>query len=92
MSHLQAPVDVMTVFIRGKVKLRIPARTPSSESQQLTQRDQGLTKRIVDADCPGHSLFTLNGGEHLGGVLERNRSFTQGIADCEQVDEPVMPS
>lgn len=34
-----------------------------------------LTKGIVDADSPGHSLLTLNGGEYFSGVLESNRSF-----------------
>jgi hypothetical protein len=29
MVHLQAPVGVMTVCIRGKVKLRIPAKQDS---------------------------------------------------------------
>lgn len=34
-----------------------------------------LTEGIVDADSPGHSLLTLNGGEYFSGVLESNRSF-----------------
>jgi hypothetical protein len=35
-----------------------------------------LTESVVDANCPGHSLLSLNGGEHLGGVLESNRPFS----------------
>lgn len=34
-----------------------------------------LTEGVVDADDPGHSLLTLDGGEHLSGVLESDRSF-----------------
>jgi hypothetical protein len=32
-------------------------------------------------------LFSLNGREHLGGVLESDWSFSQGVADGEEVDE-----
>jgi hypothetical protein len=32
-------------------------------------------------------LLTLNGGEHLGRVLESDWSFSQGVADGKQVDE-----
>lgn len=46
-----------------------------------------LTESVVDANSPGHSLLTLNSGEHFGGVLESDRSFTQGVADGEQIDE-----
>jgi len=46
-----------------------------------------LTKGVVDAYGPGHSLFSLNGREHLSRVLEGDRSFTQRVADSEEVDE-----
>ena len=46
-----------------------------------------LTECVVDADGPSHSLLTLNGREHLGGVLESDGPFTQGVADGEEVDE-----
>lgn len=47
-----------------------------------------LTESVVDADSPSHALLTLDGGEHLGRVLESHRTFTQRVADGEQVDEP----
>jgi len=34
-----------------------------------------LTKGVVNAHGPSHSLLTLNGREHLSGVLERNWPF-----------------
>lgn len=46
-----------------------------------------LTESVVDANGPSHSLLSLNGREHLGRVLESDRSFTQRIADSEEVDE-----
>lgn len=52
------------------------------------RQDSG--KGVVDAHRPGHSLLTLDGGEHFGGVLEGDGSFAQGIHDCEEVDESVM--
>lgn len=47
-----------------------------------------LTESVVDADGPSHSLFSLNGREHLGRVLKSNWSFTQRVADSKEVDEP----
>jgi hypothetical protein len=76
----------MTVCIRGKVKLRIPA-TPDSVSEMLMRIDEMLTESVVDANGPSHSLLTLNGGEHLGRILESDRPFSQGVADGEEVDE-----
>jgi hypothetical protein len=76
----------MTVCIRGKVKLRIPA-TPDSVSEMLMRIDEMLTESVVDANGPSHSLLTLNGGEHLGRILESDWSFSQGVADGEEVDE-----
>jgi hypothetical protein len=38
--------------------------------------NERLTESVIDANCPGHSLLSLNGGEHLGGVLESNWSFS----------------
>jgi len=46
-----------------------------------------LTESVVDAHGPCHSLLSLNGGEHLGGVLESDWSLSQGVADSEEVDE-----
>jgi hypothetical protein len=34
-----------------------------------------LTESVVDADGPSHALLTLDGGEHLGGILESHWSF-----------------
>lgn len=48
------------------------------------------TEGIVDADGPGHALLTLNGWEHLSGVLESYRSFSERVRDCEKVDEPGL--
>jgi hypothetical protein len=64
-SHLQAPVGVMTVCIRGKVKLRIPATQDTVSEMSLGRLDEMLTERVVDAHGPCHSLLSLNGGEHL---------------------------
>jgi len=76
----------MTVCIRGNVKLRIPA-TQDFISGMSKHFDEILTESVVDADCPSHSLLTLNGGEYLGGVLESDWSFSQGVANGEEVDE-----
>jgi len=46
-----------------------------------------LTESVVDANGPSHSLLSLNGGEHLGRVLESDWSFSQGVTDGEEVDE-----
>ncbi len=46
-----------------------------------------LTKRIVDADCPSHSLFTLYSWEDLGGILEGHRAFSERIAYSEQINK-----
>lgn len=76
-SNLHAPVGVMTVCIRGNVRLRMPAREKSVNKvfqYQLSRRV--LTKGVVDANSPGHTLLTLNGGENLGRVLECDWSFT----------------
>lgn len=78
----------MTVFIRGNVKLRTPAVEYQVSKESIVPRIEVLTKSVVDADSPSHSLLTLDGGEHLRGILESHRSFTQRVADCEQVDEP----
>jgi len=51
-----------------------------------------LTESIVDANSPSHSLLSLNGGEHLGRVLERDWSFSQGVADGEEIDESSQRS
>jgi hypothetical protein len=76
----------MTVFIRGKVKLRIPAKG-DSVSEISIRNDEMLTKSVVDANGPSHPLLTLNGREHLGRILESDWSFSQGVGDSEEVDE-----
>jgi hypothetical protein len=77
----------MTVFIRGKVKLRTPARGYCVSDISVDLGFGVLTERVVNADSPRHSLFTLNIGKHLCRILERDWSFTQGIADGEKIDE-----
>lgn len=64
----------MTVFIRGNVRLRIPA---SENVSQITADPdmRMLTESVVDADSPSHALLTLDGGEYLGGILESHWSF-----------------
>jgi hypothetical protein len=52
-------------------------------------QDKGkLTEGVVDANGPGHPLLSLNGREHLCGVLKGDWSLSQGITNGEQVDEP----
>lgn len=46
-----------------------------------------LTKGVVNANGPSHSLLSLNGWEYLCGVLESDRSLTQRVGDGEEVDE-----
>ena len=90
--HLQAPVGVMTSVIRGKVKLRIPATKSFVSSFKVVSEFALLTEGVVDANGPRHSLLSLNGREHLGRILKSDRSFTQGVADGEEVDEPRWKS
>jgi hypothetical protein len=72
----------MTVFIRGNVKLRIPAKENYIRDITVHFGDWNipLTKGIVDANSPSHSLLTLNSGENLGRVLESDWTFTQRVA------------
>ena len=51
-----------------------------------------LTESVVDANGPSHSLLTLNSGEHLGRILESDWSFSQGVADGEEIDESSQRS
>ena len=83
---LQAPVGVMTVFIRGKVKLRMPAKGDSVSEMSMVVNEMP-TKSVVDANCPSHSLLTLNCREHLSRILESDWSFSQGVGDGEEVDK-----
>lgn len=46
-----------------------------------------FTESVVDANGPGHSLLTLDCGEHFCRVLECDRPFTQRVADSKEVDE-----
>ena len=78
----------MTVLIRGKVKLRIPAIQGFISTNSGKFKVGIPTKRVIDTDGPSHSLLTLDSGEYLGRVLESNWSFAQRIANGEQVDEP----
>ena len=48
-----------------------------------------LTKSVVDAHGPGHSLLTLDGWENLGRVLECDWSFTKRVHNRKEVDEPI---
>jgi hypothetical protein len=47
-----------------------------SNSPRYSCTSRRLTKGVVDAHSPCHTLLTLNGGEHLGGVLEGHRTFS----------------
>ena len=87
--HLHAPVLVMTVCIRGKVKLRIPAIRGFVSKTLVSLGLEIGTKSIVDTNGPSHSLLSLNSGKHLGRVLESNWPFSQRVADGKKVDEPV---
>ncbi len=66
----------MTVLIRGNVKLRIPALKTIISRILCRSSFVMLTESVVDANGPGHSLLTLDGGKDLGRVLESNRAFT----------------
>lgn len=46
-----------------------------------------LTEGIVDADGPGHTLLTLDGGEHFGRILESNGAFAERVTNREEIDE-----
>jgi hypothetical protein len=48
-----------------------------------------LTEGVVDADSPCHALLTLNRREDFGRVLECDRSFSERVHNCEEVDEPM---
>lgn len=78
----------MTFLIRGKVRLSTPATHAVVRRLPVQWRPETLTKGVVDANSPSHSLLSLNGGKHLGRVLESDGSFTQRIADREEVDKP----
>jgi hypothetical protein len=47
-----------------------------SNSSRFSRFSRRLTKGVVDAHSPRHTLLTLNGGEHLSGVLEGDWTFT----------------
>jgi hypothetical protein len=51
-----------------------------------------LTESVVDADRPSHSLFSLDGWEHFGGILECDWSLAQRVANCKEVDESISVS
>lgn len=46
-----------------------------------------LTKGVVNADSPCHTLLTLDGWENFGGVLESYWAFTQRVRDGEEVNK-----
>lgn len=71
----QAPVGVITVCMRGNVRLRIPARKVSYYSPYRFSR--ALTESIVDADSPCHTLLSLDGWENFGRILESYRALTE---------------
>jgi hypothetical protein len=89
MLNLQAPTCVIAVTIAGNVKPRIPATSGVSRSPGDIFASRRLTKGVVDAHSPGHSLLTLNSGEHLSRVLEGHWTFSQRVHDGEQVDKSV---
>lgn len=71
----QAPVGVITVCMRGNVRLRIPARKVSYYSPYRFSR--ALTESVVDADSPCHTLLSLDGWENFGRILESYRALTE---------------
>jgi hypothetical protein len=76
--------------IEPGVKTEGASRAHDSLHSREGQR-KDTSEGVVDADSPGHTLFTLDGGENLCRVLEGNRAFSEGVADGEEVDEPRMP-
>jgi hypothetical protein len=61
--------------------------TRDSVSEMSMGIDEMLTESVVNTNGPSHSLLTLNGGKHLGRILESDWTFSQGVADGEEVDE-----
>jgi hypothetical protein len=43
----------------------------------------------VDANGPRHALLTVDSGEDLSAVLERDRPFSERVEHREDVDEPM---
>jgi hypothetical protein len=84
-EYVQAPVGVMALVIRGNVR----PRTPAFDVLVIItlMRFWILTKGVVDADSPGHTLLTLDGGEYFGRVLEGDGTFTEGVGDGKEVHE-----
>ena len=83
MLNLQARTCVIAVTIAGNVKPSIPAEIVVSKSPQDRHTFRRLTKSVVDAHSPCHALLTLDGGEHLGGVLESYWTFSHRVHDGE---------
>jgi hypothetical protein len=90
MPNLQAPTCVIAVTIAGNVKPRIPATIFVSKSPRHRHASRRLTKGVVNAHSPCHALLTLDGGEHLGGVLEGYWTFSHRVHDGEQVYESAI--
>ena len=88
--NLQAPTCVIAVTIAGNVKPRIPAKSVVSNSPRYRHTSKRLTKGVVDAHSPCHALLTLDGGEHLSGVLESYWTFSHRVHDGEQVYESAI--
>lgn len=66
-----APSDEIESSIESKSASRGHDRGHAREGQA-----ENTGKGVVDADGPGHALFTLNSREDLGGILESDRSFS----------------
>lgn len=62
----------MTVCIRGKVTLSMPAAKGLIREMPVNLSFEKPTKCVVDANSPSHALFSLDGGKYLGGVLKRD--------------------
>jgi hypothetical protein len=78
----------MASTMAGKVKLRIPAvNKMSAISQPNITISPSLTEGVVDANCPGHALLTLDSRENFSRILEGDGTFSERVHDCEEVDK-----
>jgi hypothetical protein len=51
-------------------------------------RAQHRGEKVVDKHGPGHALLTLDGGEYLRTVHERNRALAHRVEHGEDIEEP----
>lgn len=80
-------MGVITVFIRGNVKLRTPAAKKQVSNEFFADLDPTHTEEVVDKHSPSHTLLTLDGREDLSRVLESDGAFTKRVGNREEVDE-----